>query len=742
MIRPLRIFASVVCLVIAACGKKPSPAETSALQAESPAPVPKPLSPAERAEKLGFLAHLSADTEAVLSFPNSQSSLTRIKNSGWWKFIESRSTGDSTGEESGDGSHGGGDDIDGSFGNDGVGDGAFDEPPKADAASDHIELAIAFGKTTTGQTGALFELNQKLTMIQFIQYVRLLAEAETVGGLVKPFSGNDSMEQDAFRELLADENALALVESLRMPPLLVALRNDKDGNAQTAAGITSMISMIGMIGEAAEPLSVERAGSTFEGYRISGSAVAAMLEAQREAIDSMVGASPAARLVAAAASRDLVVLSGNFGGYLVVFIGGSADDLVLITDPAQSLAASDRLAFTDAYRDRELLTVFHGSQELLDTVTRTAGGLGGMAEGIRKGLASVDGDTAELQECLRGLAANEARLTSRIANEPVGIVAFHDNGWRIEVHGGGDQGMIDWQAPNRLGALGNAKNTAIFANFSIARGYQEEANAYLESLGSTISLMTGWIAGLPVDDPGFLRFRDGFRVFEGTFREDLGEAWSCVSTDLDASLGGERAYVVDFDGTAPILPDVPADMLRDLPFPRASIIAPVADRSKLAESWTRLDTVLQRMIGKSSELTGQPIPRIQPIDSERNGFTTWFLPFPVFTDGFMPSVSLNDSWFAASTSRGQALDLLASASDPSAAESRGLRVVIGMDALRDGLRKTSEVVRAHPEAFDTDAAQLDDVLAFLDATRELERIEVNGRREAGGLRTSIHLRTR
>lgn len=742
MIRPLRILASVVCLVIAACGKKPSPAETSAPQAESPAPVPKPLSPTERAEKLGFLAHLSADTEAVLSFPNSQSSLTRIKNSGLWKFIESRGGGGSSGEDGGDGSSGGGDDIDGSFGNDGVDGGAFDEPAQADAASDMIELTIAFGKSTAGQTGALLELNQKLTTIQFMQYVRVLAEAETVDGLVNPYSGNESMEQDAFRELLADEDALSLVESLRMPPLLIALRNDKAGNAETTAGIASLISMIGMIGEAAEPLSVERAGSTFEGYRISGSAVAGMLEAGREAIDSVVGESPAARLIAAAASRDLVVLSGSFGGYLVVFIGGSADDLVLVSDPVGSLAASDRLAFTDVYRDRELLAVFHGSQELLDTVTRTAASLGRMVEGIRKGLASMDGDTAELQECLRGLAANEARLTARIANEPVGIVAFHDEGWRIEVHGGGDQGMIDWQAPNRLGALGNAKDTAMFANFSVERGYQEEANAYLESLGRTISLMTGWIAGLPVDDPGFLRFRDGFRVFDGMFREDLGEAWSCVSTDLDASLGGERAYVIDFNGTAPILPDMPAEVLRDLPFPRASIIAPVADRTKLAESWTRLDTVLQRMIGKSSELTGQPIPRIQPIDSERNGFTTWFLPFPVFTDGFMPSVSLNDSWFAASTSRGQALDLLASASDPSAIESRGLRVVIGIDALRDGVRKASEVIRAHPEAFDTDAAQLDELLAFLDATRELERIEVNGRREADGLRTSIHLRTR
>jgi hypothetical protein len=632
------------------------------------------------------------------------------------------------------------DNIDGSFGNDGVNDGSFDEPASGKTESEKIELTIAFGKTTAAQTGALLEINRKLTALQMSQLVRALADADTTEAWAARLNDSDAMAE-RFRDLLADDAALSTIESLRMPPLLVALRNDESGNAEMATGIASMISMIGMVGEAVEPLSIERAGSTFEGYRLAGSGVAAMLETQRDALDAIVGEEATGRLIAAAASRELVVLSGTFRDHVLIFIGGSADDFALVTDPALSLAASDRLAFTDAYRDRQLLAVFHGSQELLDTVSRMAGGTE-LADGLREGFASLDEDTSALQESLRLLSATQSQLTGRTTNEAVGIAAFHDNGWQIEIHGGGDQGMIDWNAPNRLTTLGNSKETAFFANFSVAPDAQATTNQYLEALGNSAFLMTQWIAARPIDDVDFIRFRDGFRVFDEVFREDLGEAWSSLSGDLDASLGSERAYVIDFKGTPPIMPDVPTDILRDLPFPRISMIAPVKDRANLGQAWSRLDVVMQRMIGKTGELIGQPVPKLQPIDSERNGFTTWCFPFPVFTDGFMPSVSLNDSWFAASTSRGQAIDLLSSASDPLSNESRGVWVSVGMDALRDGMKTLCQVMRAHPETFETDPAQIDSFVAFLDATSELQRVDLHARRDAGQLRTSIHIRTR
>ena len=48
----------------------------------------------------------------------------------------------------------------------------------------------------------------------------------------------------------------------------------------------------------------------------------------------------------------------------------------------------------------------------------------------------------------------------------------------------------------------------------------------------------------------------------------------------------------------------------------------------------------------------------KPISSEKDGFTTWFFSMPFFNDDFMPSVTVGDKWFAASTSKNQALDLV------------------------------------------------------------------------------------
>ena len=48
----------------------------------------------------------------------------------------------------------------------------------------------------------------------------------------------------------------------------------------------------------------------------------------------------------------------------------------------------------------------------------------------------------------------------------------------------------------------------------------------------------------------------------------------------------------------------------------------------------------------------------KPMSSDKDGSTTWFFPMPFFNDDFLPSVTVNDNWFAASSSKLQAVDLL------------------------------------------------------------------------------------
>ena len=134
--------------------------------------------------------------------------------------------------------------------------------------------------------------------------------------------------------------------------------------------------------------------------------------------------------------------------------------------------------------------------------------------------------------------------------------------------------------------------------------------------------------------------------------------WDSFSGDFGGSLGNERAWIVDLNGSVPAIPGIPQPVVDEAKFPRISMVAPVTDRAKLAASWEKMNTSLTSMLAKVSEMTGQDIPMQKPISSEKDGFTTWFFSMPFFNDDFMPSVTVGDQWFAASTSKNQALDLV------------------------------------------------------------------------------------
>ena len=119
--------------------------------------------------------------------------------------------------------------------------------------------------------------------------------------------------------------------------------------------------------------------------------------------------------------------------------------------------------------------------------------------------------------------------------------------------------------------------------------------------------------------------------------------------------------IVDLKGSAPAVPGVAQEVVDKAKVPRFSIVAPVTDRAKLAASWDKINTTLTGTLAKVGEMTGQQIPMQKPISSEKGGNTTWFFPLPFFTDDFLPSVTVGDKWFVASSSKNQALDLIAKA---------------------------------------------------------------------------------
>ena len=95
-----------------------------------------------------------------------------------------------------------------------------------------------------------------------------------------------------------------------------------------------------------------------------------------------------------------------------------------------------------------------------------------MTNGLRDGLAGADGlgDTRDLEAMFKIVAEREAALRKLVGNDSLGMVAFFEEGLKIESFGGTDNGMVDWKSPNKLARLGDSEDVLLFADMTTRRG--------------------------------------------------------------------------------------------------------------------------------------------------------------------------------------------------------------------------------------------------------------------------------
>lgn len=763
--RAIWMAVPAVALSLGACGKKeetkapeaaqaPAAVETPAQTPQAPPPAPAPvvktpaLSPEERAAKLGFAKHLPKDTEVVMTFQNGTKSANRIKSSKLWKLVQAEMginmMDDGEGVEPEDG--------------DKAEDAAKpEEAAKADAAPAEeaeptgpaalfgTEFTVALGKSSGEQTGNLLTANRRMSYFQ----MRTLAKAFVASAKSGDFSGvTEAMANqygpENLKDMLADpESGVALIEKMKMPPLYFTFRTKEDQREGAAQQLSSLIENLAMLGETVEPVEIEKAGAKFAGQKISGAKIADLMKEDRAKLDEKIDPATVDKLIAAIAKKDLVVLSGTLGEYAVLYIGGSADDMNFATDTAGSIVSTDALAFADPYASKELAAVIYGQKAALDTLIATAGGLSDMTTGIRDGLAGSDGlgDTRDLETLLRMVGEREAALRKLAVTDSMGLVAFFEDGLKIETQGGTDNGAVDWKSPNKLASLGKSDDVAVFANMTADAAYDEKARAYVEALMETAYTAAMKVAELKIEDEKMAQFQQGAKLFDTKFRADAVALWDAFSGDFGSGLGQESALVVDLSGSMPAIPGVPQPVVDEAKFPRVSIIAPVTDRAMLAGSWQKMNSSLTNLLKNASELSGQDIPMQKPISSEKDGFTTWFFSMPFFNDDFIPSVTVGDKWFAASTSKNQALDLIHKA-DKGGETRTGAWFSVNFNALRKFSDETVKVLDKNKDALGIDADDLKKAGKYIKACEDMDTLTAHVRREDGKLRSSVHFKTR
>lgn len=704
-------------------------AELSTKAAPVPAPVVKAvkLSVEERAAKLGFAKHLPQDTEVVLSFHNGTKSAARAKASKLWKFVQAEM---------------GRKEIDESEVP------AGDDEASGPAALFGTEFTLALGKSSGEQAGNLLTFNSRMGYFQMRAIAKAFAaavksgDASTLGATVTSSYGSESL-----KDLLRDpQSGIALLEKTKMPPVYLAFKTKDANRAAAVLQVAAMVANGNLLGEMVEPIEIENAGHKFVGIKILGSKISANMAEAREGIKKELDAATVDQLLAVVAKKDLFLLSGTVGDYLVLFVGGSVDDLKLAGDVGQSLVACDALAFSDAYVSKELAAVAYGQKEAMDTLVSSVGGLAEMTNGLRDGLAGADGlgDTRDLEAMFKILAEREAALRKLVGNDSQGTVAFFEDGLKIESYGGSDNGMVDWKSPNHLARLGDSEDVVLFANLTKDAVHDEKAHAYAEALWETAYAMTLKVAEAPIESKPLKQFKKMAKLFDGKFRPDMLALWDAYSNDFGSSLGHETALVVDLKGSVPAVPGLPQAVVDSAKVPRVSLIAPVTDRAKLAGSWDKMNTTLTGTLAKISEMTGQKIPMQKPLSSEKNGNTTWFFPLPFFNDDFLPSVTVGDKWFAASSSKNQALDLIAKA-DAGGESRSGFWFSMNFKALEAYANDTYKLVDANALAITGSVLPADRKKLLTNSIAvlgDLDKLTIHSRREGAVLRTSVYFKTR
>ena len=761
-----------VVLTLGACDKKeeskapeaPVPAKTptgtpSAAVPTPPTPTPAPvvkpvaLTPEQRAAKLGFAKYLPQDTEALIALHNGKKSADRITGSKFWKLIAPEMGMDGKDEP-----------TDGVMSTDPEGEQeAKTDDAKDDKTPDHKakpdapftpstlfynEFSIAVGKSAGEQAGNLLKTYGRVNYFQVRYLTKAFAAAAKAGdrAMLQDVMGQQ-YGKEIVKDMLADpESGLGVFEQMKMPPLYLAFRVSENDIQAAGNQLSSITQSMGMLGPVVEAVDVERAGQKFSGYKLSGAKISEQLGKERKQMEEQMDSAMVDRLMAAVAKKDLVVLTGTIGDYAVLFIGSSVDDMVLAADPGQSMLATDALAFCDPYASKDLAMVVHGKKETLDKIADSSASVAQMAGAIRDGLAGSEGfgDTRDLEALLRMVGDREAALKKLSCKDTLGVVAFFDQGLKIETFGGVDTGAIDWKTPNTLASLGNQDDVVMFANMTADATYDETLRSYLETLVETGYAISKKVSAVQIEGEGMEQFREMSKMFDEKFRTDVVSLWDAYSGDLSNGLGKETAFVVDLKGTVPAIPGIPQAVVNEGKFPRISLIKPVKDRAKIATSWDKMNVSITNILAKAKELTGKDIPMQKPISSDKNGCTTWFFTFPFLNDDFVPSVTVCDKWFVASTSKNQALDLIAKA-DKGGDTSKGLVFTLNFKALQKFAGESHKMFEKNAQEIMGEDAPSPEQIAkaakVIEAMAQFDKLTVSANREGGVLRTSIHFKT-
>ena len=567
-------------------------------------------------------------------------------------------------------------------------------------------------------------------------YNEITYRALMTGGMLGGMGGPGAAPNpDALMQSIMDDPALleriaALLPRVEVPPLIAGFKADKPEELVKELFDEKAVAEMSKKGTASELTTA--LGGKFRCFEFKMKDL--LTEKEKADMLGKVKSLPGRpdpkpmieKIITEVQKKVLHFAFGAVDGHVIFAAGKDLSHLVFTDKPDASLLAKPDFDFALPYMEKNLLalvSVDAGAMQAMSTDQPFQPILRGLLSGFKSG-EMFQGIAAQLEPKIAELAALEKSVFTHKYTNAV-AVAWWDKGIHFEGQGGAEMTALDLKKPLRFASLLNDPGVVIGAVYSEAQTGSLDGRNYFEKWMELIHFTATQLvkAGLGGPQGAMMLGMADLQIIP-----HLTEFYKGSREIYENALGSEGAIIVDLGGKMPVLPGVPADG-KERKMLRMAGVNEVANRALIGESWKKMDTSLKALI--KAIPAPQPIPVPDPMTTEKNGITTYFLPLPMATEDLNFYTSVNDRLYLFGTSRNLNEAIAGKlAAPPAGAPKSGSHYVINMANVRELVKSFSGVVPS-PDAKEGAKSAADWLAPF-------EKLQGSMTLEDGKLRSSMH----
>ncbi len=618
--------------LVPGCKKPQAGAAVAATAVASPT-VATPSSWAVHSERLGFIAHLPADTEACFTTLNRPAHMAALKETNYYKdltaFLDDKTPAPAAGTNAGEGAAKKGTAM-----------------PKVLQNLMEGDVFFSLGKGAAKSLAGMQQLSSIYTELTY----RGIMAGVTPGA--KPGSADlEKMLGGAAKDPDLAKRVVAALAEAQVPPMMMGMRTEKPEEALKELLPDALLS------EVKKRAKVSQVSTNLNGKFTLIEATGRDLltdEMKKSWLSSLPpDAAPALPDITKALdtlqAKPVTLAYGTAGGWVIVSLSSDRPALEFANDASTSLVSRPEFSSLATYEGKNLLAVFFAEGSTLQSLQNPEP-LQPMARGVLGGLKESPmfaGMAKKLEGKVAALSGLEHKLYDRPMTTMAGA-AWWDKGLHMEIEGGLSPKGLEAGKPLKFSSLLDEPGTIAAVDYHGDPQMSATLRAYVEGWAEVLHA-----AGLELAKANMFG-EQGVKTAEWADKEIIPHVvayYNGTKTLFTKAVGNEHAWVVDLGGHMPAIPGLPApDPKADLKMVRIAAVDDMADRKLVEESWLQMNGALNNLVKAFPMLNMQKLP--DPDSSNAPGITSYFYAF-ADSDDLVPCVSVGDKQFMLGTSKNQ-----------------------------------------------------------------------------------------